>query len=288
MRDDSSCLHKISSSQRIVQRQWEKKHSRNVEVIWPSTSTKTSRCRICRPSLTSQLSPPLLVFRPVQSPLPSRRKCDVPIISAGSAKHQMIHCVQECFQAKERLGWNGEKLFDDILDVSGDPSDGSHWELLVANNTSVAVTTFQGFIKQHIKHEFSNNQKACNQHQEFLEHELKRHMDETVHESVQPPQHPSKSIPPWLPGAPSTGASHSSLKTKKMAFKSVPREWRDNCEDNDELKDHDLHQLTTCAERNKTLSQSAVKSQPRMAMVTTQRTTLMRKETKKRQSKSLS
>ena len=84
------------------------------------------------------------------------------------------------------------------------------------------MATFQGFVKQHIKHEFLNNRKAHDQHQDFLDGELKKHINETVHEFAQLLQCHNKSILPWLPGAPATGVSCSSLKIKKMVFEAMP------------------------------------------------------------------
>ena len=53
-----------------------------------------------------------------------QKKYSVPMITAGASKHQIIYCINEFYHAKSSLRWTiGTKLFENILDILGDPSD---------------------------------------------------------------------------------------------------------------------------------------------------------------------
>jgi len=71
----------------------------------------------------------------------------VPIIVAGATKHLVLYSITQPYNAKEALGWTtGQKLFDNIEEIFGDPSDLKYWRQLLTTNNPRPVQQSKSFI----------------------------------------------------------------------------------------------------------------------------------------------
>ena len=155
------------------------------------------------------------------------KKKEVPLIAAGASLHNVLHCINEFYNAKKILNWTtGNKLFQNIEDIFEDPQDQTFWEITLSTNPSRSVAQFDVFIKEYIANKFSNDTKAYRTHRRFL-NAIKKTKTLSVHQFVSLVQYHNGNILPLLPGAPATEASYSPDDLKDIIFNSMPEEWRD-------------------------------------------------------------
>ena len=65
------------------------------------------------------------------------KKATVSIITADAPNHQILCRLKEFKRAREQLKWTiGDKLFDVIKDILGDPTDRHAWDVMCGNNDS--------------------------------------------------------------------------------------------------------------------------------------------------------
>ena len=174
------------------------------------------------------------------------------MVAAGTTKHEMICCIQECCHAKDRLNWTTrDKLFDDMLDILLDPADWSCWELPMGRIPNCQdVAQFKIFIEECIQHKFSNDTTEHDDHKMFLQHGTKPH-DFTAHKCVQLLQCHNMSILPWLPGiqANNTAPSLDDHAVKQTTHNAMPTYWQDSCFQLFTMTDHDSHHLVNFMEK---------------------------------------
>ena len=155
------------------------------------------------------------------------KKKEVPLIAAGASLHNVLHCINEFYNAKKILNWTtGNKLFQNIEDIFEDPQDQTYWEMTLATNNSRSVAQFDTFIKEYIAEKFSNNTKAYRIHKRFLNN-IKKTRTLSVHQFVSLVQYHNRNLLPLLPGAPATEASFPPEEIKDIIFNSMPEDWRD-------------------------------------------------------------
>ena len=182
------------------------------------------------------------------------KKRDVPIIPAGATHHTILYCINEFYNAKTALKWtSGAKLFENFNDIFEDPQDIAFWEISVATETSTSVATFNTLVKSFISYKFSNETTAYRTHKRFLSN-IKKTRSLTVHQFVTLVKYHNSNILPWLPGAPTTDASHSDDDIKDIVFNSMPVEWADDFDLKHDIATADLNKIITFMEKKNTKS----------------------------------
>ena len=182
------------------------------------------------------------------------KKKEVPLIAAGATLHNVLHCINEFYQAKKIHNWtNGNKLFQNIEDIFEDPQDRTFWELTLATNPSRSLAQFDIFIKEYIADKFSNDTKAYRTHKRFL-NAIKKTKHLSVHQFVSLVQYHNSNILPLLPGAPDANASYSSEDLKDIIFNSMPDEWKDAFDLLLDIDDATLPVLTKYMEKRNTIA----------------------------------